>query len=299
MATPAWAAEDLSAEKLVVQARIHRLVHAMEFGFGKLWMVSVCGGGATLVRIESTNNEITDIRIHQINTPQTMAIGEAAVWIADAKQKAIFRIDPNDYSVKLEIREPMLSTGGSISVGEGAVWVITAEKSDKTLTRFNAQSGNAEAKISLPSGGFSLVVDYGSVWVTGYASNELYRIDPKTNTITSITRLRATPRFLAAGEGSIWVFNQGDSTVQRVDANTGELVATIETGLPHGSGNITTGGGYVWVSMQGVPVTQIDPKTNMLIRRFGGGHGIGGAIRYCAGSLLIAGGRVSRLRPPN
>ncbi len=78
---------------------------------------------------------------------------------------------------------PMLSTEGSIGVGEGAVWVITAEEFDKTLTRFNARSGIAEAKISLPSSGSSVVVDYGSVWVTGYAGNELYRINPRTNTI--------------------------------------------------------------------------------------------------------------------
>ncbi len=95
------------------------------------------------------------------------------------------------------------------------------------------------------------------------------------------------------------MFSQGDSSVQRIDAKTGELVATIKTGLPLGSGSITAGGGYVWVSMPGAPVAQIDPGTNTLIRRFIGGHGIGGYIRYGAGSLWIAGGRVSRLQPPN
>jgi DNA-binding beta-propeller fold protein YncE len=69
--------------------------------------------------------------------------------------------------------------------------------------------------------------------------------------------------------------------------------------LPPGSGSITTGGGYVWVSMQGAPVTQIDPKTNSLIRTFIGGHGMGGYIRFGAGSLWVAGGRISRLEPPN
>jgi virginiamycin B lyase len=193
----------------------------------------------------------------------------------------------------------MLSSEGSIGVGEGAVWVITAEEFDKTLTRFNAQTGVAEAKISLPAGGSGVVVGYGHVWVTGYARDELYRIDPRTNTITTITKLNATPRFLASGEGSIWVFSQGDSSVQRIDARTGKLIVTIATGLPPGSGNIATGGGYVWVSMRGTPLSQIDPKTNKLVRTYTGGHGIGGQIRYGAGSLWISGGRISRLRPPN
>ncbi len=297
MASPAWAFEELSVETLTVEARVHRLASAIEFGFGSLWMMTVCN--VSLVRVEAINNEITEVRIFGIDTPLSMAIGEAAVWVSDAKNRAIFKIDPNDYSVMKEIPVPMLSTEGSIGVGEGAVWVTTADEFDNTLTRFNARSGVAEAKISLPSSGSSVVVGDGSVWVTGYARNELYRIDPKTNTIMSITELNQTPRYLAVGEGSIWVFNQGDSSVQRIDAKTGKLIAAIKTGLPLGSGNITGGGGYVWVSMQGVPVTQIDPKTNMVIRRFIGGHGIGGHIRYGAGSLWIAGGRISRLRTPN
>ncbi len=297
MAGPAWAFEELSVERLTVQARIHRLASVMEFGFGSLWTMTVCN--VSLVRVEPVNNEITEVRIYGIDTPLSMAIGEAALWVSDAKKRAVFKIDPNDYSVMKEIPVPMLSTEGSIGVGEGAVWVATADEFDSTLTRLNARSGVAEAKISLPSSGSSVVVAGGSVWVTGYARNELYRIDPKTNTIMSITELRQTPRYLAVGEGSIWVLNQGDSSVQRIDAKTAKLIATIETGLPLGSGNITVGGGYVWVSTQGVPVTQIDPKTNRVIGRFIGGHGIGGHIRYGAGSLWIAGGRISRLRTPN
>jgi virginiamycin B lyase len=269
----------------------------MEFGFGSLWVIT--RKSVTLVRVEPETNKIREIWLHQINTPQTLAIGEAAVWVTDAKKKTIFGINPADYSVVREIRVPMLSSEASIAVGEGAVWVITAEEIDKTLTRFNAQTGIAEAKISLPSGSSSVVVDYGSVWAMGYASNELYRISPRTNTITSITKLHAMPRCLTSGEGSIWVFNQGDSSVQRIDAKTGELRATIKTELPSSFGNIATGGGYVWVSMPGAPVTQIDPRTNKVVRRFIGGHGIGGLIRYGASSLWIAGGRISRLQPPD
>jgi virginiamycin B lyase len=293
--SPAWAVEELSAEKLAVQARVHRLVHAMEFGFDSLWGWITKGN---LVRVDPTNNEITEISIYGTHAPSAIAIGEGAVWVSDSKGKTIFKIDPNDYSVMKEIRVPTLATRGSISVGEGAVWVVTSEGLDRTLTRFNAGSGLMEAKISLPSGGFDLVVGYGSVWVTGYATNELYQIDPSSNTITSIVKLHEIPHSLAAGEGSVWVFSQGASSVQRIDAHTGAPVATIQTGLPPGSGSIATGGGYVWVSIQGVPVAQIDPKTNTLIRRFIGGHGIGGYIRYGAGSLWIAGGRISRFRAP-
>ena len=67
-----------------------------------------------------------------------------------------------------------------------------------------------------------MTVAFGSVWVTGDVKNQLYRIDPKANTITSSIPMSSQPRFLAPGEDSIWVFNQGDGTVQRVDPQAGQ-----------------------------------------------------------------------------
>jgi virginiamycin B lyase len=291
----ASAFEEYPVDQLPVQGRVHRLVHGMEFGFGSLWTITSCG--ATLVRVDPASNEPTDIRIHEISSPQTITIGEAAVWISDLQKKAIFKIDPNNYSVLKKMRVPTLSNGASFGVGEGAVWAVTAEGFDRTLTRLNSQSGQIEARISLPSSGSSVIVAYGFVWVAGF-SNELYQIDPSNNTIGSIINIHEIPRDLAAGEGSIWILSHEDSAVQRIEVESGNHLTTIQTGLPSNSGEIATGGGYAWVSMQGVPVTQIDPRTNRLLHKFVGGHGIGGFIRYGAGSLWIAGGRISRFTPP-
>jgi streptogramin lyase len=88
-----------------------------------------------------------------------------------------------------------------MAVGEGAVWALTAEAAGDALTRVNAQNGVVEATIPLPSAISSVVVAYGSVWATEYAKNELYRLDPRSNAISSVTKLHDTPRFLTAGEG--------------------------------------------------------------------------------------------------
>jgi YVTN family beta-propeller protein len=81
----------------------------------------------------------------------------------------------------------------------------------------------------MKEGSIAAVVDFGSVWVTNNEKNELYRIDPKTNSVVSTVPLNNRPRFLASGEGAIWVLNQGDGSVQRIDGSTGAVVATIET----------------------------------------------------------------------
>ncbi len=266
LTSPAWAAENLAVEKLAVQRHVQRLVRAMEFGFGSLWMIQVCD--SALGRVDAENNKITDVRIDGLTTPQTIAIGETAVWVSDRRGKAIFKIDPNTYSVVRVIRVPALSPEGIMAVGEGSLWVLTATAVADALTRFNAQSGLIEATIPLPSGVSSVVVADGSVWATGYARNELYRINPRTNAVSSITKLHNTPRFMTAGEGSIWVLNEGDASVQKIDAENGELVATIETGLRQGTGSIAMGGGYVWVGTPGAPITQIDPQTATSVPKF-------------------------------
>ena len=80
-----------------MQRHVQRLVRAMEFGFGSLWMIQVCD--TALGRVDAENNKFTDVRIDGLTTPQTIAIGETAVWVSDRRRKSIFKIDPTTYSV--------------------------------------------------------------------------------------------------------------------------------------------------------------------------------------------------------
>ena len=86
------AAEDLPAEKLVVQAAVHRLAHGMEFGFGSLWVIT--RKSVTLVRVEPKTNEIKEIWLHRINTPQTVAIVSCRLGHG-CKKENDFRDRPN------------------------------------------------------------------------------------------------------------------------------------------------------------------------------------------------------------
>ena len=150
LTSPTWAAEESPVEKLAVQTHVQRLVHAMEFGFDSLWMIQVCN--SALGRVEANNNKISEVRIDGLTTPQTIAIGEAAVWVSDRKRKAVFKINPNTYSVTQTIQVPTLAPEGIMAVGEGSLWVLIAGPVVDALARVNAQSGTVEAKIPVPSG---------------------------------------------------------------------------------------------------------------------------------------------------
>jgi YVTN family beta-propeller protein len=101
------------------------------------------------------------------------------------------------------------------------------------------------------------------------------------------------------GEGSVWVLNQGDGTVSRVDTKTGKLLATIPAGIPGLGGEIAYGGGSVWATVFGYPITRIDPARNEVVQQWVGKGG--DSIRYAHGSVwltFLTGAKVWRLKVP-
>ncbi len=50
------------------------------------------------------------------------------------------------------------------------------------------------------------------------------------------------------------------------------MLATIDVGVPGDGGDPCIADGYVWVSAEGVALTQIDPSTNKVLRQYVGGR---------------------------
>ena len=69
----------------------------------------------------------------------------------------------------------------------------------------------------------------------------------------------ASPRFATVGAGSLWVLSQSDGSVARIDPLTNKVKAVIAAQVPGAGGEICYGGGFIWVTMSGTPVTRIDP----------------------------------------
>ena len=168
-----------------------------------------------------------------------------------------------------------------------------------SLTRIDAKTNAIVAKIPLPRGTFNPIFAGVSVWIASNAGNTLVRVDPASNKVAGSTPVGPKPRFLTVGAGSVWVLNQGDGTVSRVDAETGKLLATIAAGIPGEGGEIAFGGGSVWATVFGYPITRIDPATNKVTGQWKGEGG--DSIRYAHGSIwltFLLGAKVWRLSVP-
>jgi virginiamycin B lyase len=125
----------------------------------------------------------------------------------------------------------------------------------------------------------------GIVWITGVESNVLVPIDASTGGVLASIPVGSTPRFLTAGGGSVWTLNQGEGTVSRIDTSTKKVTATIKAGIPGLGGDICYGADSVWATVFDVPLTQIDAKSNDVLRQW---VGMGGdSVRVGFGSIWL------------
>jgi len=199
--------------------------------------------------------------------------------------KALQRIDltTNQITATLHVG-PALSEGG-IAATADSIWLTSDMKG--ILSRIDPETNRVVAQIEVPKGSSVTVVSEDhAVWVVSTEQSLVVRIDPQTNLITDRIPVGPNPRFTTVGGGALWTLNQGDGTVSRVDTKARKLVTHIEVGVPGGGGEIAFGAGKVWVTVFEIPLTEIDPETNTVVRQWTGPGG--DAVRVGHGSVWLS-----------
>lgn len=213
-----------------------------------------------------------------------LAVGFGSVWVPNCGDASLSRVDMKTNAVVATIPVGPANSEGGIAVSEDSVWLPSDAKGK--LSRIDPKTNTVSAQIDIPAGSFAAVYANKAVWISGTESSQLIRVDPKKNAVATLIPVGPKPRFLTAGGGSIWTLNQGDGTVSRVDAKTNKVIATIECGIPGTGGEISFGGGFVWVTVFQIPITKIDVKTNKVVRQWMGPGG--DAIRFGHGSVWLS-----------
>ena len=238
----------------------------------------------TLHRMDAKTNTVT-ATINVGKRPCSgLAAGFGSVWVPNCGDKTVSRVDIKTNAVVATIPAPPAASEGGIAASPEAVWMVTDAKG--ILSRIDPKTNTITAEVAVPEKSAGVTYGEGAVWITSPDSNKLTGVDPKSNKVIFTVDVGPGPRFLTTGAGSVWTLNQGDGTVSRVDAKTGKLIANIECGLPGGGGEIAFGEGYVWATVFEIPITQIDPATNKVVKQwFGAG---GDSIRVAHGSVWLS-----------
>jgi hypothetical protein len=111
------------------------------------------------------------------------------------------------------------------------------------------------------------------VWDSNGDDAVLLKVDPASNRIVDRIRGFGTSDSgapIAYGEGSIWLLRAvgPQMTLFRVDVGSDRIVAEIPIGPPLGgnTGTVAVGGGYAWTVTWDGTLSQVDPRTNTVVR---------------------------------
>jgi virginiamycin B lyase len=272
-----------------------------------------------LERLDARTNKLVEPVTGVAKLCGGAALGFASLWIPDCEDHTLVRLDakvaadpkapvngkrgrgaaavegdakpePPKPMEAAKIAEPVKIASGvgsaapAVAANPDSVWILSDDKT--TLSRIDPDQNKVVSELRLPAGCNSLTFGETALWVTCPSENRVLRINPQTTLVEKRIEVSPQPAALAIGESSIWVLCLKDGKVERIDPKTNKVTKTIETGVSGAAtGGIAIGGGSIWVTLTGFPITRIDPLSEKVAQQFWGAGG--GAIQFGQGSLWL------------
>jgi YVTN family beta-propeller protein len=226
--------------------------------------------------------------IHLTTHPTWIAAGGGVVWVVNADDGSLQRIDPRTNRpagshILCSMRQSVLANDALWTLGDNSNLCIPGgARKSLSVFRLDPAGGaiideipiQADQRLFLTH----LAAGEGAVWVaqwaepgtgdTGpYPRGVLTRVDPASGRATGSIRLGTWIGGLAAGGGAVWVADGPSGSAGalfRVDPSSMRIVARIPVGrVPL---DATVAFGSVWVANSGDgTIMRIDPATNRVV----------------------------------
>ena len=154
-----------------------------------------------MARVGGTSHEVTGT-ISVGNDPSAIATGAGGVWVTDAEDNTVTRIDPA--SEGAVVATTSVGQGPTaLAVGGGAVWVANTQ--DGTVSRIDPRTATVTHTIPVGRRPTGVAAGAGAVWVANSLSGTLDRIDPHTMRVESTVEVGAAPQGVTVAHGLVWV----------------------------------------------------------------------------------------------
>ena len=204
--------------------------------------------------------------------------GAGSVWVADAGDRSLVRVDPND--PRIVGRTALDRIPSQLAYGNSALWVASAIGTDGVVQRIDPATGSVVATTPVRVGTGSgddlfapptpstVAVGPGRVWTNNLVS-KISRIDAShSSVVTTALPLGRSADGIAVGAGALWIASGSDDRVLRLDPATGRVTAEIPIAAAPGARvaspyGIVVAYGAVWVTdASSNTVSRIDPHLN-------------------------------------
>jgi hypothetical protein len=242
---------------------------------------------AALVALDPRSGlRLSSVRVGKV--PSAVAVGPSGVWVVDAHDRTVSRIDP----VRRTVTDTLGVGGGPTDVvvsGRG-VWVSTTEP--PRLIRIDPRLSSVEAQIPIGVGGGGrarLALGSGSIWAARNLAR-LERVSLRSGRVARRFPVRAGGGGIAVGLGAAWVPTFFPKGVAQVPIAGG---APARLSSRHVVADVAVAGGNVWLAIpEEDRVARLDPARLAI----GGSVATGEApsALASAGPVLWAASRVSK-----
>ena len=194
-------------------------------------------GGSEAVKVLANSVAVLDPTTGRITAdvpiggqPVAMTLGGGSLWVANADDQTVIRINPKTRTVEDTIGG--LGTNLSdLAFAFGSLWV--AGGNDGTLMRIDPRDRGirqvdlALARGAVPQPVFLVATGAGSVWIT--RGNQVLQIDPETDEVITRTNV-FRPQGLGVGAESAWATTENEHLL-RIDPRRGEKIVDQDLSL--------------------------------------------------------------------
>jgi DNA-binding beta-propeller fold protein YncE len=209
--------------------------------------------------------------------PGALAVGGGAVWVANAANGTVSRIDP----ASQKVTGAAIKVGpvpAALAVGAGAVWVANSD--DGTVSRIDPASGRVVGRpIDVGDQPLGVAAGRDAVWVANSADDTVSRIDPASGRVVGRPiDVGDQPLGVAAARDAVWVANGAGDSLTRIRLRTNRADRTIS--LRFAPTAVAVGAGAVWVvSADRGTLTPVTPGARRVV---------GKAIRVGTSPVAVA-----------
>ena len=227
-----------------------------------LLAVTGCGSTASHSSATSTPKRSAVRKLQIGGAPIGLLAYGGRLWVADAKNNRVLRVDPESGKVT-----------GQIAVGRTPLRIVAFRNSiwstdfrAGTVSQVSPSGMRRRATIRVGPQPEGIVAFGPDLWIVSQQNGELVRVVPGDSGPANRVAIGDQPRQVTAGGGFLWVSVFGDNTVAEVDPLTRRVVARIQACV--GPQGLTYAAGRIWVGCTNDGVlAEIDPATRRVVRR--------------------------------
>jgi streptogramin lyase len=222
-------------------------------GADAIWLTSFPGN--SLTRIDPTTNTATGtVSLAPGGLgPVGITVYDGSVWVANHQGNptgSIAKIDPATMNVVdvIPIGDQSFAGPNWLAAGAGSIW--TDVPNINAVVRIDATTD--AVLTTIPDKGVcgALAASDTAVWVAGGGGPGclpgITRIDPNSNTVTSMLNAGGQTNSLALDDNTLWYGTNISNFLGRIDTNTSAIVGQLK--LPGAAFGLTAAYGHVWAT---------------------------------------------------